>query len=116
MSTRSVTIDCPICEGEIEVEVDITSWGYKGSYWDPPEGPEVDWTDPTECPCCKNSFDQEQGETVHNLIDKKIDECLPDWEHDAGTYAAEAEAEARFEEERERRMEQGEPRSYGEFP
>lgn len=116
MSSHNLTIDCPICGDEIELEVSVGSWGYAPSFDDPGSGPEdIEWETPKSCDSCKNTFTQEQFDQLHNAIDQKIDRSLSDWESDLGSYAAEMEAEARWEDLKDREREQGEPRNYPEF-
>lgn len=98
MSTHNLTIECPICEDEIEVEVSVGSWGYPASFDDPGSGPEdIEWETPTSCTSCKGGFDQDQHQELHNKIEKKIDDSLGDWEHDMAQSAADYEVDRYLE-------------------
>jgi hypothetical protein len=97
VSKHTLTIDCPICEDEIEVEVTVTHWGSRGSYWEPAEGPETEWEVPKECDSCKGSFSHEQYEELSNKIEKRVDDKLCDWEDDVGQAIADHEVDSYLE-------------------
>ena len=80
MASATIQVECPVCEEEFELELDITP-GVEESGYGPPEnydpgyGPEVELSGnaPKACPECKTVWTPEQKDEVDISIEKAIE-------------------------------------------
>lgn len=67
--TYTVSINCPRCDSEVEVEANVSGGYYDATREQPAEYPEVDYAAPAACECGAFSPDE------INALDKAIEEA-----------------------------------------
>ena len=75
--------DCPVCECDNEVDIEIESYGSPSSYWQPGEG--AIWHTKTEPTCVEcghviqdEDFDKRYGDRIQERIAEPIE---PDYDY-----------------------------------
>lgn len=87
-----ITLECPVCEEEFELSIDVTP-GEPAQTYGPPEncypgsGPEADLSDlPKECPECETVWTPEQKDELQVSAEGKLDKLLDNYEGEDSIY------------------------------
>jgi len=77
--SKTYTLDCDVCGGDLEVEVTCTYRGHGPRWITPGEPPEFDWTLPTQCGSCGQVFSTDHQAALNTQIDEKLANENENW-------------------------------------